>query len=270
MAAFCSIVSIPVVAAINKNTRMGIGHFIEAFENGARNVLSIVGACAAAGMIMAMIVSTGFGFKFVSLVMAASGQAQFLALLLTAVTSLILGMGLPTAAAYVIVGALAAPALVKLEIPLLSAHMFVQFFACVSAITPPVALAAYAGAAVAKADIMKTAFSSTKLGVAAFILPFYFVYRPAIFIQGSFVEIIYVLFIMLVGLISLASSLEGYFLSRLNYFNRGIYLITAILLLYPSKIADTLGIVLFTFCILTELISLRRSKKVDIPAANNP
>ena len=270
MAAFCSIVSIPIVAAINKNTRMGIGHFIEAFENGARNVLSIVGACAAAGMIMAMIVSTGFGFKFVSLVMAASGQAQFLALLLTAVTSLILGMGLPTAAAYVIVGALAAPALVKLGIPLLSAHMFVQFFACVSAITPPVALAAYAGAAVAKADIMKTAFSSTKLGVAAFILPFYFVYRPAIFIQGSFVEIIYVLFMMLVGLISLASSLEGYFLSRLNYFNRGIYLITAILLLYPSKIADTIGLILFSFCILTELISLRRSKKVDVPVANNP
>lgn len=269
MAAFCSIVSIPIVAAINKKTRMGLKHFIEAFENGAKNVLSIVGACAAAGMIMAMIVSTGFGFKFVSLVLTASGQAQFLALLLTAVTCLILGMGLPTAAAYVIVGALAAPALVKLGLSLLSAHMFVQFFACVSAITPPVALAAYAGAAIAEADIMKTAFSSTKLGVAAFILPFYFVYRPAIFLQGSFVEIIYVFFIMLVGLVSLAASLEGYFVSRLNFLTRGIFMITAFLLLYPSKIADSLGLILFGICVLLEILSFRKRKKIETPMANN-
>jgi TRAP transporter 4TM/12TM fusion protein len=260
LAAFSSILSIPFVAALQKSSRMGIRHFITAFEDGARNVLSIVATCAAAGIIMGMIVTTGFGFKFVSLVMAASGQALFLALVLTAATSLILGMGLPTAAAYVIVAALAAPALVKMGLPMLSSHMFVQFFACVSAITPPVALAAYAGAAVAHADMMKTAFSSSKLGISAFILPFYFVYRPAIFIQGSLFDIVYVVVIMGIGLVSLASALEGYLLTRLNWLLRALLLVTAILLLYPTRMADGIGSMLFAACLILQLAAFKRQR----------
>jgi len=183
-AAFWSIVTAVIVSSLRKWSRMNPKALIEALEMGSKGALTVIAACACAGIIIGVITLTGLGLKFTGIIVDFGGGSVILTLLFTMVACYILGMGLPTTAAYIMVAVLAAPALIMLGVPELAAHLFVFYGALLSAITPPVALAAIVAAGIAGADQMKTAFISMKIGLMLFMLPFSFIYIPWLLIHG--------------------------------------------------------------------------------------
>jgi len=183
-AAFWSIVSAVVVSSLRKGSRMKPRALITALEKGSKGALSVIAACACAGIIIGVITLTGLGLKFTGIIVDFGGGCLLSTLLLTMAASYLLGMGLPTTAAYIMVAVLAAPALIGLGVPVLAAHLFVFYSALISAITPPVALASIAAAGIADAEPMKTAFTSVKIGMMLFLLPFAFIYIPSLLIHG--------------------------------------------------------------------------------------
>jgi len=182
---FWSIVLLVITAAIKENTRMGWRQIIHAVKNGVYSALAVAVACACAGIISGVISLTGLGLRFSSILIRLSGGNLLVMLLLTMLAAIIMGMGLPTSAAYVILAVLTSPALIELGVTPLAAHFFIFFFACVSTITPPVALSAYAGAGIAGADPMKTGWTAFLLGLAGYIVPFLVVYKPSIMLVGT-------------------------------------------------------------------------------------
>ncbi|HDK25620.1 MAG TPA: TRAP transporter large permease subunit, partial [Candidatus Atribacteria bacterium] len=213
-------------------------------------------ACASAGIIAGILSMTGLGSKFSTLIIHISGGIPLVALLLTMVASLILGMGLPTTAAYLILATVVAPALVKLGVPLLTAHMFVFFFGCISTITPPVALASYVAAGISNASIDRVSWTAFRFGLASFILPFMFFWGPALLLQGTWTEIIYTVIMALIGIFAIASSIVGYLNIKINLLFRFILFVAGTLMVYQGVFSDILGIVvLFIIYILTKRIS---------------
>ncbi len=260
-AAFWAVVFVPIVSFARRETWMGPRSLGQAIQIGVRNALPIVSACATAGIIMGIIMMTGVGFKFVDMVISISKEVLIFGLILTAIASLILGMGLPTTGAYILVAALAAPALVKMGISDLSSHMFVLYFAIISAITPPVALAAYAGASIAGSNMMKTGVTASRLGLAAFVLPYYFVYKPAILLDGTWSETVMALFLTMLALYLLSAGLEGWIWRRLSPAIRCLYLLAGILLVYPNPILDIAGIILGPALLVYTWLQSRREKE---------
>ena len=261
MAAFMGIVSVPIVSLARRETWMGPRSLGQAIQIGVHNALPIVSACATAGIIMGVILLTGIGFKFVDILVAISRDVFLLGLLLTAIASLILGMGLPTTGAYILVAALAAPALVKMGLSLLASHLFVFYFAIISVITPPVALAAYAGASIAGANMMKTGITASRLGLAAFIMPFYFIYNPAILLEGSWYATIKVILLTMLALYLMSAGMEGWLSRRLNQPMRGLYILAGILLIYPHLALDITGIILGSALLGYAWLQNRREKE---------
>lgn len=182
---FWSIVLLVVTAAVRKDTRMGWKAIVRAMKNGVYGAASVAIACACAGIISGVISLTGLGLRFSSILIQLSGGNLLIMLLLTMLAAIIMGMGLPTSAAYVILAVLTSPALIELGVTPLAAHFFIFFFACISTITPPVALSAYAGAGIAGADPMKTGWTAFRIGLAGYIVPFLAVYKPAIMLIGT-------------------------------------------------------------------------------------
>ena len=158
------------------------------------------------------------------------------------VTCIILGMGVPTAPAYIIVATLGAPALMKAGVPIIAAHMFVYFYAILSVITPPVCLAAFAGAAIAETNAMKTGVTAMKLGIVAFIIPFMFVFEPALLMQGSTTEIVTAFASALIGVIGIASGMQNWLLVRCRLWERALLLASGLMLIFPGLITDTIGL----------------------------
>jgi len=261
LAALLGIIFVPIVSLARRETWIGPRSLGQAIQIGVRNALPIVSACATAGIIMAVILITGVGFKFVGLVLSVSGDVLLFGLILTAIVSLILGMGLPTTGAYILVAALAAPALVKMGLSLLSSHLFVFYFAIISAITPPVALAAYAGASIAGSNMIQTGVTASRLGLAAFILPFYFVYNPAILLEGSWYMTVKVLLLTMLALYLLSGGIEGWASRRLNPPMRGLYLLAGFLLIYPHFTFDIIGIILGSALLAYTWLQNRREKE---------
>lgn len=183
-AAFWSIVASVVVSSLRKETRMTPKSFFKALEMGAKGALLVVAACATAGIIVGVVTLTGLGLRFTGIILEFGAGSMILTLILTMIACYILGMGVPTTAAYIIAAVLAAPALISLGVPLLAAHLFVFYNALLADITPPVAVASFAGAGIAGADPMRTAFTSVRIGWMKFFIPFYFVYIPALLIVG--------------------------------------------------------------------------------------
>jgi len=179
-AAFLAIIALMVVAMARKSSRLNLGEFLQALIDGAKNAVVIASCCACAGIVVGCLDSTGLGLKLVDIITALSRGIFPLLLLMVMVACLILGMGVPTAPAYIISAMVAAPALIKAGLSPISAHMFVFYSCLLSAITPPVALAAYAGAAIAEADVMKTGFQASKLGFVKFLVPYVFAYNAAL------------------------------------------------------------------------------------------
>jgi len=215
-----------------------------AMANGVKNAVPISIACAAAGVISAVLSATGLGSKLSAFIISMSGGIPLVALLLTMVTAIILGMGLPTTAAYLILATVVAPALADMGVPLLTAHMFVFFFGCVSTITPPVALASYVAAGVARADINEVGWTAFRYGLVCYLLPFAFFYGPALLSQGAAWEIATAFLTGVVGVFFLAAAIVGYFRSHLAPTGRLISATIGILLLSQGLMTDLIGLIL--------------------------
>ncbi len=218
-----------------------------AITSGAKSIVPIAIACAAAGIIAGTLGITGLGSKISSLILTASGGIPFFALLLTMVTAIILGMGLPTTAAYLILATVVAPALAKMGVPLLTAHMFVFFYGCVSTITPPVALASYVAASIAKADINKVGWTAFFYGSTCYILPFMFFFGPGLMMQGDVVTIIQAASTGLIGVFCISACVVGQAKLNLKPWQRVMWFVTGILLLHQGNETDLVGFGLLLF-----------------------
>lgn len=247
-----------VVSAIRKETRIGFKDMIEALVDGARTALAVAAATACAGIIVGVVLKTGLGLGLANGLISAAGGNIFLTLVFTMIASLVLGMGSPTTANYVITSTIAAPAIITLlmlgtepgaAVPLvvaLSAHLFVFFFGIVADITPPVALAAFAASGISGGDPIKTGVTSSKLAIAAFIIPYMFVFNPALLmVDSSGLEIIWVTFTALIGMIAIGAGMIGYWYRRCNWIERLLIIATGLLLIFPETITDIFGLIMF-------------------------
>lgn len=244
-AAFWAIVSAIILSSIKAETRLNPRGFAKALENGAKSSLSVVAACASAGIVVGVVTLTGLGLKFSSAVIELAQGNLYLTMLFTMVASLILGMGLPTTAAYIICSILAVPALINLGVQPLAAHLFVFYYAILSAITPPVALAAFAAAGIAKSDAMATGVTAVRIGFAKFVIPFMFVFSPALLMQGEVLEILWVLFTASAGVILLSCATIGWFITQAKPWERVLLFVSAILLVEPKLLTDLISLGLF-------------------------
>jgi TRAP transporter 4TM/12TM fusion protein len=233
-----------IASWLDARFRMGPRAVIDALEMAAKDCLQLVAVCAAAGIIVGVIALTGIGGRFSSLVLAVAGQSQVLALLFTMIVVTILGMGMPTTAAYAIAAAVVAPGLIRMGIPPLVAHMFIFYYAVMSAITPPVAVASFAAASMAQADPWKTSWIAVKLGLATFIVPFMFFASPALLGQGDWFEITQVSVTASLGVFFLACSTEGWLNGPIPLVLRPVMFAAAIMLIDPGVVTDVIGLVI--------------------------
>lgn len=222
--------------------RMGIKEILFALEISTKMTLQLVAVCAAAGIIVGVIALTGLGTRFSSLLLGLADNTQILALFFAMVVSIILGMGMPTTAAYAVAASVIAPGLISMGIEPLTAHFFIFYFAVMSAITPPVALAAYAGAAIAQSDPMKTSVESFKMGLAAFIVPFMFFSSPELLMQGTTLDIIHVAIGALLGVYLLSSAVQGWFFGPLHMALRVVLVLAALAMIDSGWLTDAIGI----------------------------
>lgn len=243
-AAFLSIVAIIIVSFFQKDTRMGIQELGTALEKGARSMLIVAMTCASAGIIVSIVSISGLSFRFGSILTEIAGGNVIILLILTMIVSLILGMGLPAVVCYLILAMLVAPALTRMGIEPIAAHLFVFYFGIINAITPPVALAAYTGASIAGADPNQTAFTAVRLGSAGFIVPFMFVFGPSLLLKGPVFDIVINVATAFIGIYFLAMALEGFFRERLNLLKRILLGGAALLLVYPNIWLSLCGIVI--------------------------
>jgi len=262
LAALAGTVACFPVAALRKSTRVNctLQNVIEAFYDGAKNALGVALACACAGIVIGVITQTNLGIVFTQYVTHIAKDTLLLALVLTMVAAIVLGMGMPTTPAYIILTALLIPAIIKLGVIEEAAHMFAFYFAVLSAITPPVALAVFAAAGIAKADLWKSGWAAVKVGAAGFIVPFMFVYEPALLmIHDSWFWIIYRFVLAVLGISLLAGGLHGYFLSRASMWQRALLVGGGLLLVAPYVWSDIAGFVICGFVLTVQWLQRKQS-----------
>lgn len=248
LAAVIGILAAWVVSLPEKANRMGPKAILDAIYTGAKNIPVVCIACAAAGLVVGSVSLTGIGFKFVGLVFSVAGNAPFMALVMIAMVSLVLGMGLPTTSAYILGAALGVPALAKLGFPPIAAHMFVFYFAIVSNITPPVALAAYAASSIADANPNKTGFQAMKLGILAFIIPFAFSYDQGLLLSSGTTQNLIAIAGGIGSLFAMGYSMLGYTNRIIQQWQRGIFLIAGISCIWPIAWVKLTGIAVTLAC----------------------
>jgi TRAP transporter 4TM/12TM fusion protein len=253
-AALFGIVSVVPVALMRKSTRheISLKGIVDALDSGARGTLTIAAACACAGIVIGAIAQTGLGLTFTGLVLAVAQNSLIPALVLTMLAGIVLGMGLPTTPAYIIQVALLVPALVKLGIVVEAAHLFVFYFAILSAITPPVALAVYAACGLSRSNLWNTGWAAVKLGATGYIVPFMFAFAPALLLMGEWWRVGLAVVSALVGVTMLAGSLHGYYLGATQRWQRVLLFAGAICLIKPGWITDLAGAVALAFVLATQ------------------
>lgn len=256
--ALLATISVPVIMLFDKKKRFTIKDIVPSLIKSGFSAISIVMGCACAGIVVAMTALTGIGVVFGDMMIKAAGQNLFLSLLFTAMACIILGMGLPTTSAYVIAASILAPSLVKLGLPLLTSHLFVFYFACLSAITPPVALAAYAGAGLAKCNPMTTAVEACKLGFAGFVAPFAFCYNQALMLKGTMPEILQVCGSALIGTVIISMGFQGWLLWKLKAYERVLFVAGGMLMFVPGTMTDVVGLAI---ALLMILVNIKKWKK---------
>jgi TRAP transporter 4TM/12TM fusion protein len=262
-ASFLAVMIVVVVSMFKKETRINTSRLIEALDKGARGALSIISACAVAGVIVGTVTLTGLGLKFADLIITLSGGMLIPALFLTMIAAIIMGMGMPTTALYIILGTMVAPALVKMNVPVIAAHLFIFYYGCFAAVTPPVALSSYLAAAIAKADPFKTALSGLKLTSTAFLMPFIFALSPALLLLDTpVIDTLGVVVSAVIGVLALSWSLQGYLSRPLNIFLRVVLFVAAIVLISPGLVSDIVGIVIIASVFLYQAV-----QKGKTPAA---
>jgi TRAP transporter 4TM/12TM fusion protein len=256
LCALIAAVSCLPIALLRRTTREGITwrSVVDALEEGAKNTLAVAVACAVAGVVIGSTTITGLGITFTQIVVALSQNLLPLALLLTAFAGIILGLGLPTTPAYIVMVALLVPALVKLGAETPAAHMFAFYFAILSAITPPVALAVFAAAVLAKADMWDAGWAAMRVGAAGYIVPFMFVYEPALLMIGPWQVTALAFGSAVLGVIALAASLHGYLVATLALWQRGILFVAALCLIAPEWISSVVGLTLLAGVAGTQLM----------------
>lgn len=254
-----------IVATLRKTTRMSFRDIFDGLALGAQQALSVMIACAVVGIIIGVVSLTSFGAIMTSAIAGLGAGSLFLTLFFTMIASMVLGMGLPSIPAYIITATMAAPALAEFDVPILLAHMFVFYFGIFANVTPPVALAAFAGAGIADGDPMRTGFQALKLSLAGFLIPFIFIYEPALLLidveglmtnardypMASFIDVAIVLVSTGIGLVALSAGLEGFFKTHINPIFRVLLIASALLLVVPENYTDIIGlglaIVIFVF-----------------------
>lgn len=251
------------VGIINKDERITIKKIIDALEAGGRNVITVAVACAMAGMIAGCITTTGLASKLLSGIMTASMGIPLIALFLTMLCCIVLGMGVPTTANYCIMASTCAPILIQMGFPIMCAHFFVFYFGIVADITPPVALAAYAGSAIAKGNPMKTGINATRLAIAAFIVPYIFAFSPAmLFINTTWYQVINIIITSWLGIFGVAAGFAGYMYRKLNWLLRILCIAGGLTLMYPGLETDIFGFVI----LLAVYLYQRHITKLEVAA----
>ena len=262
-AAAIAIVVAILVSLINKDDRLTPKRFLEALAAGGQGMITVAAACGIAGIIAGTITMTGLANTLINGIVALANGKIIIALFLTMLCCIVLGMGVPTTANYCIMAATCAPILVRMGVPMLAAHFFVFYFGIVADLTPPVALAAYAGAAIAGANPMKTALQSTKLAIGAFIVPYVFALNPAmLFIDTTAGEVILIVLTSLIGMFGVASGLEGYMLRNASWWERLLSIAGGLLLIYPGLVTDLIGFGLVGLVAVIQLLEKRRDQKL--------
>ncbi len=242
MAGFWTTVVTFAITFFKKETRMGGKRILDTLADGAIKATQVAAVCACAGIIIGITALTGIGLKVSSILIDLGGVSILLSLFLAMCISLILGMGLPTTASYIICAAVVAPSLIKLGLPPMGAHLFIFYFSCLSAITPPVAVAAYVAAGIARANPVKVGFTACRLGMAAFIVPYMFVFGPALLLKGEFYNILWATVTAIVGVTLLAAGIERWFLGQGTSWLQTMFLLAAALLLIkPGLTTDAIG-----------------------------
>ncbi len=249
------------VAALRKSTReyVNIPNIVAACIDGARNALGVALACACAGIVIGVVTLSGLGIVFTQFVVGLAQDMLILALVLTMIAGIVLGMGMPTTPAYIIMTALLVPAIIKLGVIPPAAHMFALYFAVLSAITPPVALAVFAAAGIAKADLWKSGWAAVKIGAAGFIVPYMLIYEPALLMMGSWLHIAGAFVTASCGILLFAAGLHGYFITAANLWQRALLIVGGFLLIDPGLVTDIAGAVIASVVILAQLYERRQA-----------
>ncbi len=266
-----------IIASLRKTTRMSFKDIFDGLALGAQQALSVMIACAVVGIIIGVVSLTSFGAIMTSAIAGLGAGSLFLTLFFTMIASMVLGMGLPSIPAYIITATMAAPALAEFGVPILLAHMFVFYFGIFANVTPPVALAAFAGAGIADGDPMRTGFQALKLSLAGFLIPFIFIYEPAMLLVdidglmtnareyplASFMDIAIVVASTAIGLTALSAGLEGFFKTHINPLLRAVLIGSAVLLVVPETYTDVIGL---SIAVIIFILNYAKWKKEE-PAA---
>jgi TRAP transporter 4TM/12TM fusion protein len=266
MAALAGTLACFPVALLRKSTRgyVTFWNLVNAMVDGARNALPVALACACAGIVIAVVTVSGLGIVFTQFVIGLAQDTLLFALILTMCAGIVLGMGMPTTPAYIIMTALLVPALVKLGVIVPAAHMFAFYFAILSAITPPVALAVFAAAGIAKADLWASGLAAVKVGAAGFLIPFMFAYEPALLTIGEWPTIIWRCIAALVGITLFAGGLHGYFITAASYPQRALLIVGGLLLIKPDFYSDIAGIGVLVVVAAWQILA-RRAATAEVP-----
>ena len=261
VAAAISIIAVIVVGLFNKENRITPKRIWEALAAGGQGMITVAVACGIAGIIAGTITMTGLANTILNGIVRLAGNQTVVALFLTMLCCIVLGMGVPTTANYCIMAATCAPILIQMGIEPIAAHFFVFYFGIVADLTPPVALAAYAGAAIAQANPMKTAFTATKLAIGAFIVPYVFALSPAmLFVDTTAWEVILICITSLIGIFGVSAGLQGWFLCRMPWYERLLSAAGGLLLIYPGIVTDSIGFGLLAVVLIFQFFERKKSK----------
>lgn len=241
-----------------KELMIGLG---KTLDNGAKMAMTVALACICSGIIVGIVTLSGLGLRFAGMVGLLAGNSLFLALLLVAAASIVLGMGMPTTAAYIMVSTLAVPALAVLKVNVLSAHMFAFYFACLSMITPPVALCAYAAAGIAQTGPWRVGFTAMRLGIVAFIVPFMFAYSPALMLIGPWPKVIWACISSLIGIVALGAAVVGFLYGPVSAVERILLGLVSIALIFPGVTSDFIGLPVFLALFVWNYARAKKLKK---------
>ncbi len=261
-----AIIAAVIVSLFNKGSRITPKRLLEALAAGAQGTISVAVACAIAGIIAGTITSTGLANILINGIVALAGKQVIIALVLTMLCCIVLGMGVPTTANYCIMAATCAPILTQMGVPPIAAHFFVFYFGIVADLTPPVALAAYAGAAIAQSNPIKTAITSTKLAIAAFIVPYAFALNPVMLFEGVTgpFQVVLIIITSLIGIFGVSAGLEGYIFEHMNPVQRILSAAGGLLLIDPNPVTDVVGIAIVAGVFVWQYIERKISRKATV------
>lgn len=264
-----AIIAAIIVSLFDKENRITLSRILEALEAGGKGTITVAVACSMAGIIAGCITATGLASKLISAVVSISSKSTFIsptviALVLTMICCIILGMGVPTTANYCIMASTCAPILITIGVPKIAAHFFVFYFGIVADITPPVALAAYAGSAIAKSNPMKTGVNATKLAIGAFVVPYIFCLNPAmLFIDTTAAAVVQIVITSVIGIFGVAAAMNGYLFRMMNWFVRIVICVAGLMMMDPKIVTDVVGIVLLAAMVAWQYFGAKRQRKAE-------